>query len=163
LNVFRGYYCLALDYYLEDKTVKNDAIAIAEKVTSGDQGINGSDDDDDDLKRIINNGLLEIPYPQDLFIVDIKRENPIELIVEGIACVLAAAVILSGGQYKFGPIIATLPPLGEGLKKLREALQPISATEIHRQRPKRLHSAQRGAARGAAGLSAAARRSAKTT
>jgi hypothetical protein len=138
LNVFRGYYCLALDYYLEDKSVKNDAIAIAEKVTSGDQGINGSDDDDDDLEsnRIDRRG-------------DCLRT--------------CRCGYFERGQYKFGPIIATLPPLGEGLKKLREALQPISATEIHRQRPKRLHSAQRGAARGAAGLSAAPRRSAKTT
>jgi hypothetical protein len=82
--------------------------------------------------------LLEIPYPQDLLISDIKWENPTELIVAGIGYPLAAAVILSGGQYKLGPLSVTLPPIGQGIKKLREALKPISANEIQRPRPIRL-------------------------
>lgn len=161
LSFFRGYYCLALDYYLEDKPIRGDVIGIVEKITSSDQSTGGNDDNNDDnLKRITNNGLLEIPYPQDLFILDIKRENPIELIVAGIGAPLAAAVILSGGQYKFGPLSVTLPPIGEGIERLREALRPFSAAEIHRTRPQRLRSARSVAARRAAGSSAGARPSA---
>ena len=79
LNVFRGYYCLALDYFLADDPVKKDPLSIAENIISGKQELN-----DDDLRVIIDNGLLEIPYHQDLFISDIKRQNPIELVVAGI-------------------------------------------------------------------------------
>jgi hypothetical protein len=133
LNAFRGYYCMALDYYLEEQSGAKDAFVIAEKIA-----LSAPDFNDDNLQTVIDNGLLEIPYHQDLILSDIKRDNPIELILAGIGYPLAAAVILSGGQFKFGPIVARLPPIGDGIKKLREALKPISAKEIQRPRPKRL-------------------------
>jgi hypothetical protein len=67
----------------------------------------------------------------DLLLSDIKRTNPIELIVIGLAAPLAAAVILSGGKLQMGSFLkAELPPIGLGIAKLRAALQPLSPKQI---------------------------------
>jgi hypothetical protein len=55
-----------------------------------------------------------------LGILDIKRENPLTIIFEGVVVVMAIAVVLSGGKFKLGPLSVELPPLGEGITKLRE-------------------------------------------
>jgi hypothetical protein len=55
-------------------------------------------------------------------------ESPLEIVMIGVGAALALAVILSGGTIKFdvkaGSFEASLPALGEGIKKLREALAP---------------------------------------
>lgn len=65
---------------------------------------------------------LEVVEP---VIVTVRRENPIELILGGIMICLAAATILSGGKLEITRegIKVELPPLGDGIKRLKEALR----------------------------------------
>ena len=61
-------------------------------------------------------------------------ESPLEIVMVGIAAALAVAVILSGGTVKFdaktGSFEAALPALGEGIRKLREALAPKTRAHL---------------------------------
>lgn len=50
--------------------------------------------------------------------------SPLEIAVTGVIVLLAVAVTLSGGKFKLGPLQVTLPPIGEGIKRLRQALSP---------------------------------------
>lgn len=65
---------------------------------------------------------MEVVEP---FIVTLRRENPIELILGGIMICLVVATILSGGKLEITleGIKIELPPLGDGIKKLKEALR----------------------------------------
>lgn len=56
-----------------------------------------------------------------LGIVDIRRDNPLTIVFAGAVVALTAAVILSGGNLQLGPLKVKLPPLGTGIKALREA------------------------------------------
>jgi hypothetical protein len=58
-----------------------------------------------------------------LSIVDIRRENPLLVVFEGIPFVMAAAVIISGGEYELGPLRVKLPPLGKGIKEIISAFR----------------------------------------
>ena len=59
---------------------------------------------------------------KNLYIRDIHRENPINIVFEGIPIALAVAIILSGGRIKIlGTLDVKLPPLGTGIRSLREA------------------------------------------
>ena len=60
-------------------------------------------------------------FDDNLGIKDIHRENPLTIAFEGIAGALAIAVILSGGNFKLGPLKVKLPPLGMGINSLRAA------------------------------------------
>ena len=57
-----------------------------------------------------------------LKVIDIRRENPLIVVFSGVLIALTAAVILSGGKMKAGPLTVKLPPLGKGIAKLRKAL-----------------------------------------
>jgi hypothetical protein len=82
------------------------------------------------------------------FISDIQRQNPIELIVAGLAAPLAAAVILSGGHLELGPLKVMLPAIGEGIAKLRRSLlEPLSKERYERKTPKSLRAPNLEAAR----------------
>ena len=81
-----------------------------------------------DSLALIDTGVL---FSQDLHLMGltVKRitvESPLEIVMCGIGVALAMAVILSGGTIKFDPksgsFEATMPALGEGIGKLREAL-----------------------------------------
>lgn len=61
-------------------------------------------------------------WAEDLRILTISRNSPLRITFTGIAVALAAAVIISGGSYKLGPVSAELPPLGTGIAALRKAL-----------------------------------------
>jgi hypothetical protein len=61
-------------------------------------------------------------WAEDLSILTISRNSPLRITFTGIAIALAAAVIISGGSYKIGPVSAELPPLGTGIAALRKAL-----------------------------------------
>ncbi|MDB6058789.1 MAG: hypothetical protein JWO95_2633 [Verrucomicrobiales bacterium] len=57
-------------------------------------------------------------------IENIQRNSPMELIVGGVGFLLAVGVIISGGSISFTStgVKAKLPPLGKGVKLLRESL-----------------------------------------
>jgi len=65
--------------------------------------------------------LASKPLPEELTILDLSRRNPVHIEFGGLATALVAAVILSGGSLKLGPIRAKLPPIGTGIAALREA------------------------------------------
>ena len=56
-----------------------------------------------------------------LGIIDIRRQNPLTIVFEGVLVAVTVAVILSGGKLKIGPLKANLPPLGVGIRSLRDA------------------------------------------
>ena len=58
-----------------------------------------------------------------LSIIDISRENPVSIVFEGIPVILAAAVVISGGEYELGPLKVKLPPLGDGIKAIISAFR----------------------------------------
>jgi hypothetical protein len=61
--------------------------------------------------------------PQRLLTKRMSHQSPLELVVTGVVLAIAAAVILSGGKLKlFGVFQADLLPIGDGIKKLKEAL-----------------------------------------
>src|SRR5689334_9288976 len=59
--------------------------------------------------------------PDFLQITRISRHSPMEIDLKGWAYVITAAVIISGGTIKVLGIELEVPPLGIGIKKLREA------------------------------------------
>lgn len=72
-----------------------------------------------DSRQIVH--LASKPVPEDLTLLEISRRNPLGLEFGGIPVALVAAVILSGGSLKLGPISVKLPPLGTGIAALRDA------------------------------------------
>ena len=73
----------------------------------------------------------------------IGHESPLEIIMSGILVALTLAVILSGGTVKFdvklAKLEAILPPIGEGIKKLRQALTRAPRARLaYGVRPKRI-------------------------
>jgi len=67
--------------------------------------------------------FYKLPISKDLTILDIKRENPLDVIFSGIPIALAVAVIFSGGKLELTKIgmKVELPPLGEGIRSLINA------------------------------------------
>jgi len=71
--------------------------------------------------------LAARPLAVEPSILNIRRENPIELILGGLLIALGGAVIISGGEFKVdiktGSVVVKLPPLGQGIEHLRRALR----------------------------------------
>jgi hypothetical protein len=65
-----------------------------------------------------------LPPEEELYLKDIMRRNPFEVVFLGIGIALTAALIISGGKFEFGltKLKIEIPPLGEGIAKLRKAL-----------------------------------------
>ncbi|PHR73922.1 MAG: hypothetical protein COA66_02375 [Arcobacter sp.] len=74
-------------------------------------------------QEILESSFTNLDINEDLTIVDIKRENPLDIIFGGISIALAAAVIISGGKFKGPGFKVELPPLGIGIKALKEAFK----------------------------------------
>jgi hypothetical protein len=161
LAFFRGHYCLALEHFLSLKrfmTQESDeelriasVLGIVEKISldvsralwdqhnkfGPAETFTSYDPDANVIDAITSNSFLQIPSPQDLFISDIQRQNPVELVVAGLAGPLTAAVILSGGHLELGPLKVTLPPIGHGIANLKKALlEPLSPNHYYRAKPK---------------------------
>lgn len=66
-----------------------------------------------------------LPTEEELCIQDIARRNPIDVVFVGIGIALTAALIVSGGKFEFGltKLKIELPPLGEGIAKLKKAFK----------------------------------------
>ncbi|WP_295972407.1 hypothetical protein [uncultured Xanthomonas sp.] len=77
--------------------------------------------DGSDWKQIAQFARIDLGR-SNLEIVDIRRKNPLTIIFSGVFVALAVAVIISGGELKAGPLKVKLPPLGDGIAKLRQAL-----------------------------------------
>ena len=86
------------------------------------------------LELEITNGFKELHSDDDLYITDLKRTNPIEILVFGLAGPLAAAVVLSGGKLQVGPLKVELPPIGRGIAALRDSLRPHAPKKIEEMR-----------------------------
>ncbi|KKD01410.1 hypothetical protein [Photobacterium halotolerans] len=69
----------------------------------------------------------ELKAKDELYLSDIKRNNPFEIVFVGISIALTAALIISGGKFelKKDGLKIELPPLGDGIKKLRRAFKKI--------------------------------------
>jgi hypothetical protein len=75
----------------------------------------------------LNAGFEWLNPAHDLLVSKMDRTNPIELFLFGLAAPLAAAVILSGGELQVGSMLKVkLPPIGDGILKLRSALGPMT-------------------------------------
>jgi len=57
----------------------------------------------------------------ELIIVRISKNSPLEIVVTGIAVALVMAVIFSGGEIHVLGMRAKLPPLGKDVQELRKA------------------------------------------
>ena len=73
----------------------------------------------------------------------ITHESPLVIVISGVLVALTLAVILSGGTVKFdfklAKIEAVLPPIGDGIKKLRRALSKAPRARIaYGVRPRRV-------------------------
>jgi hypothetical protein len=73
----------------------------------------------------------------------IGHESPLEIIMSGMLIALTLAVILSGGTVKFDVKSAKgeaiLPPIGDGIRKLRQALTKAPGARLaYGVRPKRI-------------------------
>jgi hypothetical protein len=75
--------------------------------------------------------------PAEPTVLFIHRENPMFIVVEGIGICLALAVILSGGKLQGLGFRVELPPLGEGIERLRKALRRSSTRDQRDRRPAR--------------------------
>lgn len=73
-----------------------------------------------ELNRLSNQPLSP---EEELYLTDIMRRNPFEVVFLGIGIALTAALIVSGGTFEFGltKLQIEIPPLGEGIAKLRKA------------------------------------------
>jgi hypothetical protein len=79
------------------------------------------------LDRLFYRDLKEYP----LTTRRISQESPLEIVLEGAMIAMVAAVIISGGKFKAINIFeAELAPLGDGIKKLRDALAKPTKSRI---------------------------------
>jgi hypothetical protein len=62
-------------------------------------------------------------------LVRFSRRSPIELIIASVPIACMAAVIFSGGHVRMPGFEFRLPPLGTGIKSLRQALRPAGPRE----------------------------------
>lgn len=67
----------------------------------------------------------ELAPHEELYLQNIMRRNPFEVVFLGIGIALTAALIVSGGKFEFGltKLKIEIPPLGEGIEKLRNAFR----------------------------------------
>lgn len=77
-----------------------------------------------DNRMIAHYARTNIPENDDIYIMDICRENPTNIVFKGISLLLVLAIVISGGKIEISPnsVKAELPPLGHGVFELRKAL-----------------------------------------
>ncbi len=133
LRFLRGCYVLALDQtkfeesYEEDENYDGDlaivtapadvlAKSIAHNITSRQLAMSPRE-----FELYIYRELNE---SEELSLLDIERNNPFAIVFAGVAIALTVAVIVSGGKFQLGPtgLKVEIPPLGDGLRRLRNAL-----------------------------------------
>ena len=119
---FRAVYAAALELDLAHTEQFNQASSefVADQVRQKVHGMDWTT-----LSRLAHRDLGD----NKLGMINIQRENPLTIVFEGAVVALTAAVILSGGQFRFGPLNVKLPPLGTGIRSLRDAFgkKPLRA------------------------------------
>lgn len=67
---------------------------------------------------------IELSREQELSFINIRRRNPIEIVFSCISIALVGALIVSGGKFELGltKLKIELPPIGEGIAKIKSAL-----------------------------------------
>ena len=67
----------------------------------------------------------KLPPDEELYLQNIMRRNPFDVVFLGIGVALTAALIVSGGKFEFGltKLKIEIPPLGEGILKLKNAFK----------------------------------------
>lgn len=86
-------------------------------------------------RRDLEHEFFNQPLGDDeLQIIEIKKESPLEIFVGGSLLLLTFGVILSGGEisYENGKLRCKLPPLGQGIKRLRTAFGRNEDSSSHR-------------------------------
>lgn len=73
----------------------------------------------------------------ELEISKLSKSSPLEMVIGGCMIALVAAVIVSGGTAQLLPPKFTLPPLGSGIKHLREAFRLPKNKPLKRKLKKR--------------------------
>jgi hypothetical protein len=151
MAVFRGRYVIAKMYYdlhdidpeiLDEQQVLT-ACAGIPVMLSNMRGLSSSVDGQ------ISAGFEWLNPAHDLLVSEMDRSNPVDLLLSGLAAALAGAVILSGGELQFGSMLRVkLPPIGDGILKLRSALGPMRIPEPQPPGEDRGRRARPGSARG---------------
>jgi hypothetical protein len=77
-----------------------------------------------DNRMIAHYARTNIPENDDIYIMNICRENPTNIVFKGISLILVLAIVISGGKIEISStsVKAELPPLGHGIFELRKAL-----------------------------------------
>lgn len=91
------------------------------------------------IAKIISQSRLYPPYPnrynlfrkdlkeRDVFIAKIYKESPLTIWFIGISTLLVTSLIISGGEIEITivppQIKVKMPPIGEGIKRLKEAMK----------------------------------------
>lgn len=73
---------------------------------------------------ISENAKATLNVEDDLYLTDISRRNPIDVVFSCVGVALVAAVIISGGEVKWDKdgFRVKLPPLGKGIAELKKAI-----------------------------------------
>jgi hypothetical protein len=74
---------------------------------------------DEPVTWLVENGSKAVlSSDDDVLTSDIRRADPMEIALVGLAVALILEVVLSGGKLTLGPLQVELPPLGKGIEIL---------------------------------------------
>lgn len=122
-SLLRVYYVLALEEAKFEIDSEGDVAVdlsveyIAESVLYRAHSLSKSE-----FNRLSNKKLSK---KEELYLHDISRRNPFDVVFMGIGIALTAALIISGGKFEFGltKLKIEIPPLGEGIDRLKRAFK----------------------------------------
>ena len=101
-------------------------------------------DSQDQVGKVVRAYIQKLSIPQinslfkknmgdrNLLTSNISKQSPLEIVLLGVLVPLAVAVIISGGKFK-GPggfEVEISRPLGDGIRRLRDALKPSKRTHV---------------------------------
>lgn len=76
----------------------------------------------DSPRRFADFATETLSEAEDIRIVDIYRQNPLSIVLEGIPILLMAAAIIAGGSIALNPEAIELPKLREMIAQIRSAI-----------------------------------------
>ena len=113
LQAFYEYYCATSATHIADGVISVPTQTILDNPTIFEA-------DPDAIER-----ASALEHSHELMLERAEHRSPLLLVLSGCLSALTVAVIVSGGKISFGPngLMADLPPLGVGLRRLKEALR----------------------------------------